>query len=218
MRQVAFAVVIIAVLGAAAAWKWTPLADYLDPRVLIGHVRALQDLPLTPLWVLLAYVVGSLCVVPITLLVIVTGLAFAPAHAIAYALGGILLAAAVTFMIGAWLGRDAVRRFAGPRINTVSRQFAKGGILAVALIRLIPVAPFTVVNVVAGATHIRLRDFLLGTLLGEGPGTVLMIIFVHQLVGAIENPTLGAFSAALAVLIVLVWVGIALKKRLGHKS
>ena len=44
-------------------------------------------------------------------------------------------------------------------------------------LRIVPVAPFTVVNLVAGASHISFRDFALGTLLGmlagsDGPGGI----------------------------------------------
>jgi len=47
---------------------------------------------------------------------------------------------------------------------------AKQGILTVAMIRNIPVAPFTIVNLIAGASHIRLKDYLIGTALGMLPG------------------------------------------------
>jgi phospholipase D1/2 len=215
MRYAAFGAILVALLCVAAAWRWTPLSEYLDPASLLERVRALRELPFAPVLVLLGYVVGSLCVVPITLLVIVTGMAFDAGPAIAYALAGILLSSAVTFLLGAWLGRNAVRRFAGARINAISRRVARGGIPAVALMRLFPFAPFTVVNLVAGASHIRLRDFLIGTMVGEGPGTILMILFVNQLAGAIREPSLGAFSAALAALIALVWLGFVLKRKFG---
>ncbi len=218
MRYAALAAVIIFLIGATAAWRWTPLADFLDPATLVERVREIGELPFAPALVILGYVVGSLCVVPITLMVIVTGLAFETGPAIAYVLCGILLSSAVTFLLGQWLGRDAVRRFAGARINAISRRLAKGGIPAVALLRLFPFAPFTVVNIVAGASQISLRDFLVGTFIGEGPGAVIMVVFVNQLAGAIREPSLGAFSAALAALIALVWFGVAMKRRYGTKK
>jgi uncharacterized membrane protein YdjX (TVP38/TMEM64 family) len=216
-RLAAFGSVLAALLALAAAWKWTPLGAYLAPAALVDWMRQLQQLPFAPLAVLCTYVLAG-CVLPITLLIVLTGMAFEPGPAIAYALGGTLLSAAVTFLLGAWLGRNAVRRLAGARINGISQRLADGGIPAVALLRLFPLAPFTVVNMVAGASHIRLRDFLLGTLIGEGPGLVLMILFVHQLAGAIREPSLGAFSAAVAALVVLVWFAVALKRKLARKS
>ena len=50
------------------------------------------------------------------------------------------------------------------------------GILAVVVIRMIPVAPYSVVNVVAGASTLPLRDFMVGTLLVITPGILAMAV------------------------------------------
>ena len=63
-----------------------------------------------------------------------------------------------------------MRRFAGRRVNAVSRRLSQHGLWAMTLLRLLPIAPFSVVNLVAGASEMRLRDFLLGSLLGMLPG------------------------------------------------
>ncbi|MDZ7809559.1 MAG: hypothetical protein U5L11_04595 [Arhodomonas sp.] len=34
------------------------------------------------------------------------------------------------------------------------------------VVSLLPLAPFTVTNLVAGAFHLRFRDYMLGTLIG----------------------------------------------------
>jgi phospholipase D1/2 len=51
-------------------------------------------------------------------------------------------------------------------------------VLAVAAIRLVPIAPFTLVNLIAGASKIRFADYLLGTVIGMAPGLVLMSALV----------------------------------------
>lgn len=56
-------------------------------------------------------------------------------------------------------------------------------------VRLIPVAPFTVVNLVAGASHIRFRDFLLGTIFGMVPGVIAITVFSDRLAAAIYRPS-----------------------------
>ena len=50
-----------------------------------------------------------------------------------------------------------------------------------AVVRNLPVAPFTIVNMVAGASHIKLGDFLLGTALGMAPGIVAIMVFIPDL-------------------------------------
>jgi phospholipase D1/2 len=112
----------------------------------------------------------------------------------------------LTFAIGRLLGPDTVRSIAGSRIDRLSRQVARHGLLGVLTVRVLPVAPFTIVNIVAGASHIRLRDFALGTLLGTLPGIFLLTLFGGRLKDVILDPKLENF-VILTVLIALTVLG-----------
>lgn len=81
-----------------------------------------------------------------------------------------------------------------------------------AVVRLLPIAPFTIVNVVAGASHLRLRDYLLGTLLGMSPGIVLTVVFSHNLAEAIRHPSLETVLVLVAVTVALMLVAFGLQK------
>jgi phosphatidylserine/phosphatidylglycerophosphate/cardiolipin synthase-like enzyme/membrane protein DedA with SNARE-associated domain len=204
LRVALVAALVLALAGLAAAWRWGPLHEWLDPDAVAAAVAALKAEPSTPLWVLGAYLLASLAAMPITLLIVVTALAFGPAAGFAYALAGSLLASAVTFAFGRRLGRDKVRRLGGARLNELSRRLGNGGVLAVLVLRLVPVAPFTLVNLVAGATHLRARDFLLGTALGMTPGILAVTLFSDRLAAALWHPSavtlglLGVVAAAVA--------------------
>ena len=166
-------------------------------------VAVLRTEPLTPLWVLGVYVLASLTAMPITVLIVVTALVFGPAAGFAYALTGSLLASGVTFALGRTLGRDTVRRLAGARLNELSRRLGNGGVLAVLVLRLVPVAPFTLVNLVSGATHLRARDFLFGTALGMTPGIFAVTVFSDRLAVALQHPssvTLGLLAGAVILI------------------
>ncbi|MDX1376337.1 MAG: VTT domain-containing protein, partial [Burkholderiales bacterium] len=197
-RIVVLAVLVALLLALAAAWRWGPLADVLDRDLLAQAAAWAEASPAAPLWVLAAYVVASLSALPITLLIVATALVFGPLAAFVYALGGALAGAVLGFGLGHVLGRDAVRRLAGARVNALSQRLAQRGLIAVVAVRVVPVAPFTVVNVVAGASHIRLRDFVAGTLLGMAPGTAAVSLFSDRLSAALRAPT-PATLAALAV-------------------
>jgi len=198
------AALVLTVAGLAAAWRWSPLHEWLRVDRIAAVVATLRTEPLTPLWVLGIYVLASLTAMPITVLIVVTALVFSPAAGFAYALTGSLLASGVTFALGRWLGRDAVRGLAGARLNELSRRLGNGGLLAVLLLRLVPVAPFTLVNLVSGATHLRARDFLLGTALGMTPGVLAVTVFSDRLAAALWHPSavtlglLGVVAAAIA--------------------
>ncbi len=197
------AALVLAVAALAAAWRWGPLHEWLQADKIAAEVAALRAEPLTPLWVLGVYVLASLAAMPITVLIVVTALVFSPAAGFGYALAGSLLASGVTFALGRWLGRDMVRRLAGRRLNELSRRLGNGGVLAVLVLRLLPVAPFTLVNLVSGATHLRARDFLLGTALGLAPGIFAVTVFSDRLAVALWHPsplTLGLLAGAAIVI------------------
>jgi phosphatidylserine/phosphatidylglycerophosphate/cardiolipin synthase-like enzyme/uncharacterized membrane protein YdjX (TVP38/TMEM64 family) len=203
-RIVVLAVVVGGMLALAAAWRWGPLGSYLDRDTLAHAAAWVRGSPVAPLWVLGAYVVASLTALPITLLIVATAVVFGPLAAFGYALAGSVVGAATGFGIGHSLGRDAVRRLAGARLNALSRRLAKRGVFAVMAVRIIPVAPFTVVNLVAGASHIRLRDFIVGTLLGMAPGIAAVSLFSDRLLAAFREPspaTLATLGLVIAVIV-----------------
>ena len=197
---------LLGVAGLAAAWRWGPLHEWLNVDTVAATVAALDGEPSTPLWVLGVYVLASLTAMPITVLIVVTALVFGPAAGFGYALAGALLGGGITFGLGRVLGRETVRRLAGARLNELSRRLGNGGVLAVLVLRLVPVAPFTLVNIVAGATHLRARDFLLGTALGMSPGILAVTVFSDRLAEALWHPSTTAL-ALLAAAVVLIAAG-----------
>ncbi|KND57065.1 Phosphatidylserine/phosphatidylglycerophosphate/ cardiolipin synthase [Candidatus Paraburkholderia schumanniana] len=208
-------VLALMVVIAAALWHWSPFGEYVNLKSLTNVTRRIDAMPLAPLWIVLCYVLAAVVSVPITLLIATTGIVFGAPWAGVYAFLGSMLAAAVSYSLGSWLGRDAVRKVAGPRVNRLSERVAKCGIVAVVVLRLLPVAPFSIVNLVAGASHIRMRDFMIGTMLGMGPGIFLTVAFAHQLVASLHRPTVGSFAVLIGIGAVLIGVSVLLQRLLG---
>ncbi|MES2353254.1 MAG: VTT domain-containing protein [Pseudomonadota bacterium] len=213
-----FAILAFVLAILAITWQWTPLHEWLNIKSLVGFARELENAPLAPIAIVCAYLIASLLMVPVTVLIAVTGIVFGPLVGGLYAMSGTLLSAALGYGLGRWLGHDAVRRLAGTRINRISKRIAKGGFLAVAVIRLLPVAPFTIINLVAGASHIKLRDFLIGTFIGLSPGIVITVTFFHNLVETMRNPTLIAFGVLATLVGVLVAIAIVAWRYFGGKE
>jgi uncharacterized membrane protein YdjX (TVP38/TMEM64 family) len=207
-KAVGLLLLLGATLALAAAWRWTPLSEWLDLQTLKEWGATFRENRYAPLLVLSAYLLGGLVMMPVTLLILVTAFTFPPVEAFLYALGGSLLSALSTFGLGRLLGRERVRRLAGARLNRLSRWLGRRGLVAVTAVRLFPVAPFTVVNMVAGASHIRFRDFSFGTLLGMAPGVLAITVFERSLEQAVAEPATGNFlllGAVLAAVGGLAW-------------
>ena len=208
VRVLALAAVVLALAAAALAWRYVPSARWLELGTIVAYARNLETQPLMVAATFAAYVLGGLLLVPVTLLIGATVLVFGPIEGTLYAMVGTLASAASTYALGRALGRDLVRRLAGRGLNALSRRLAKQGLLAMTVLRMLPLAPFSVVNAVAGASHIGWRDFLLGTLLGMLPGTVVIATFVDSTVAVVTDPgprTIAVLVAIAAVACAAIW-------------
>jgi phospholipase D1/2 len=208
-----FILLLLAMLGLAAAWRWTPLGEWIAWDTLVAMGDRVRDNGAAPVIVLSAYIIGSLFMFPVTVMIMVTAFTFGPASGFLYSLVGSLLAAIAGYGLGRELGRDTVSRWSGARVNRLSRRLGRHGVITVGTVRLLPIAPFTVVNLVAGASHIRFWDFVFGTIFGMAPGIAAITLFEHQLGAAIREPGLESFAllAVLAAAIIAAILGLRAK-------
>ena len=58
---------------------------------------------------------------------------------------------------------------AGRKLNDIIHVLRRRGLIAITALRLVPLAPFTVEGVVAGAVGIKLWHFMVGTAIGMLP-------------------------------------------------
>jgi phospholipase D1/2 len=86
-------------------------------------------------------------------------------------------------------------------------------VTAILIVRILPVAPFTVVNVMAGASEVRFRDFILATFLGMLPGLLVMTFFGNRLESAIRDPNADSFMILVSLVVALVLVMAWLRRR-----
>jgi uncharacterized membrane protein YdjX (TVP38/TMEM64 family) len=163
------------------------------------HRRAWYALPV----VAAAFVVLGLAMVPVLLLVTATGVAFGPLLGPVYAMAGCLASASTGFAIGRWTGLGRIERIGGRRAMRVMDSLERNGTLAVFLLRKVP-APFLIANMVAGASRVRYRDFVVGTLLGMTAVVVALAGFGYQLMNLLQRPSL------MTVLAAMLFIGIPL--------
>lgn len=196
---------LIVVVGAlAAAWQWTSLNQWARFDTIVAWEQSLKDHPAALYFVAGAYVIGGLVFFPVTVLTVATVFTFGPVVGNVYALVGWILSATVGYSIGRFLGRDLLRARFGSRLDYLQREAERNGLLAVLTVRILPVAPFSLVNLFIGAFHIRFDDFMLGSLLGRIPGLIGLTVFGHQLEKTLRAPALGTFLVLSAVLALIV--------------
>lgn len=180
-RLFVFLGVVVLLMAGTLAWNASPLGREAGSQQAVAALRALSTQMGWP-FAVVVYTVAAFVGVPVTLLSVVTVVALGAWPGFVCALAGGAAASAASLLLGAWLGAEAVQRLAGPRVLALRERLAARGLLAVVALRLLPVAPFAVANMVAGASGIRLRHMVLGTLIGMTPGTLAMGLLVDPLV------------------------------------
>ncbi|HEX7053126.1 MAG TPA: VTT domain-containing protein [Burkholderiales bacterium] len=171
------ALIFLALAALTAAWRFTPLAQVVTPERAIGWAHDFGSRWWAPLVVMASYTPASLVMFPRPLITLAAVIAFGPWLGFGYALAGICGSAVVTYCIGRRMRRDTVRRLAGPKLDRMIDVLKRHGLLAMTLLRLVPIAPFAVESIVAGAIHMRLRDVVIGTAIGLLPGTLATTVF-----------------------------------------
>lgn len=94
----------------------------------------------------------------------------------ASSLGALLAFASVRFVL-----RDSVQRRLGDRLKAVNEGMARDGMFYLFTLRLVPVIPFFVVNLLMGLTTLRLRTFYWVSQLGMLPATIVYVYAGTQL-------------------------------------
>jgi len=197
----------LALAALAAAWRFTPLSEFLTVERINGWAQAMRETPWAPVALIVAYTPAALVLFPRPALTLLAVIAFGPWLGLGYAVVGVMIAALVTYYIGRAMPRDTLRRIAGDKADAVGKGARRHGVLAVLAFNLMPVPPFAVQNMMAGAARIKVWEYAMGTLLSLIPAFVAVAIFGTQLStvlsgkGGVSWWAIGAAVAGMAVFI-----------------
>lgn len=152
---------------------------------------------------------------PINLCIAACMLALAPMHGFAVAFAGTLVSAAILHAIGGVIpARRAARWF---RKRKALRRELRRSVVAVALARLVPVAPYAVVSLFAGAMRVPRGRYLAGTALGMAPGIVLYAVFIDRAEAVLRGAHALAALATAGALLVVAAIWIAVERRASRR-
>jgi phospholipase D1/2 len=213
---------LLAVLAVTLAWRFTGLAEIASPERIGSFLAAARGEPWGVALVLAAFLVGGAIAFPVNILILATAAAFGPWLGALYSAVGSMASALIMYFVGSRFGREALMRLLGERARRALQAVRQRGVLAVVTLRVVPVAPFTVINLAAGASAIGFADFLLGSLIGMLPGLALMSFLGDRIMSVFSDPSAGEIG--ILVLAVLAYIGLAfgaqalLSRRGGRRS
>jgi uncharacterized membrane protein YdjX (TVP38/TMEM64 family) len=204
----AVAGIMASLIGLALAWQYTPLSDYTDIGYVASVISSQSHSEFAALFAVVAFVLGGLVAFPVIVLIAATAAALGPWVGGSSATAGVLLSSLLLFMIGRFLGHKRLQSLLGARALRVQRRIIGQGVVAVAMIRMVPIAPFSLVNLLAGASQLRLSDYLVGTILGMAPGIITMAALGSQIADFARNASWS--NALLLGLTIVLWIAVCL--------
>lgn len=214
------AVAALVILGSIAAYIATQ-TDWISPENLESFLASARGTPWALPLICLTYLVGGLLMFPVTLLSLVTTAVWGVVWGPIYAMCGALVSGAFLYWIGHLIGIKGLRSLFGERIRSLVKKLEKRGVMGIVVIRMTPIAPYTLVNLAAGIVSLRFLDYIVGTFLGLLPGLIAKGFVGDSLMQVLLNPSSESFLyvvLGIGVWLAIVWASQRLVNYLVKKA
>lgn len=143
------------VLNAAALEAWVQRAGIWGPAIFVG-----------------VYALATVLFLPGAVLTLAGGALFGPVLGTLYSLTGATIGATLAFAIARYLASGWVARKAGGWTRQLIDGVEREGWRFVALVRLVPLLPFNLLNYALGLTRIRLLHYVVASYVFMLPGAL----------------------------------------------
>jgi uncharacterized membrane protein YdjX (TVP38/TMEM64 family) len=178
-RSVArFVPLVVLVLGLAAFFA-LGLDHYIEFSTLCHHRDALvgwaaDNRLLAPVVFILAYAAMVAFSLPGGILAtLVGGFLFGTGAGAVYVVVGATAGATVLFLAARTALGSVLRARAGPALKRMEAGFQRDALSYLLVLRLVPIFPFWLVNLVPAFLNVKLSTYVVGTFLGIIPGTLV---------------------------------------------
>jgi len=189
----------------------------LTPEILRNYIGDFGYL--APFIYILCFTILPIAFFPVPILALAAGLLFGFLPGTIYTLIGAVLNSAIMFLMAKVLAKDAVTNLLQRKLPENWSSFLfnldeKRGFGIIFILRLIPAMPYNLINYGAGLTSIKFSSYMLATILGILPGTLVFLNIGNQALN-IHNP---AFMVSIILLILLTIFSLILGKRIGKTN
>jgi uncharacterized membrane protein YdjX (TVP38/TMEM64 family) len=164
-----------------------------------------------------AFAILAFLGVPQFMLIAAAVVAFGAWTGFAYSWIGTMVSSLVGFYLGRIAGARTLKTFSGEGLRQFMDMIGRNGFLASLIVRLVPSAPFIVVNMAAGVTPMRVIDFTAGTALGIVP-KIALTCFAGASIAQVMKGEGNAGHIAVLVGVVVLWLGLGWIARRWLKS
>ncbi|MGD8700127.1 MAG: TVP38/TMEM64 family protein, partial [Gemmatimonadales bacterium] len=204
---------LVIFVGGIALFRWSPIAERANPQMIADFFRGLGSPWWSPLVFVTLYAAGTALGLPGTIPTLAGGAIFGVVRGMLYNTLGANLGALGAFVLARHLGRGFVARILKGKAAVLDAKIGEHGFGTMLYLRLIPLVPFNALNFGAGLSRVAMRDYVLGSLIGMLPGTLVYTYFADALIrgtGEARREAFLHFLAAAALLatftLVTAWI------------
>jgi len=161
---------------------------------LVGLIRQARHTSWAGLLYAIAYALVATLGLPTTVMSIVGGAVFGVARGVLLAWTGAMAGTLIAYTLARSIGKGSVQRVLG-RHHLLDRLRKRSDFWALLRLRVLPVAPFAVLDYVAGLVGVSLRALLLATAIGILPSLAAYTYVGAELIAGLEGAGAGQFRA-----------------------
>ena len=145
--------------------------------------QSLKDFGIwAPLIFVALYTLGTIFI-PSTPFMAVAGILFGFKYGFIYSAIGGFLSSIIVFEISRRLGKTKVENILEHKylksLGRYNERLESGGAWDLVILRIAPIMPFNVLNILMGVSKIKTGDYVIGTVLGLIPSIILTVYFGH---------------------------------------
>jgi uncharacterized membrane protein YdjX (TVP38/TMEM64 family) len=144
------------------------------------------------------------------LLTVAAGFLFGTPTATAMVVVAATAGATILFLAARTAFSDLLQPRVGPWLSRLQRGFAENALSYLLFLRLVPLFPFFVVNLVPAFLGVRLRSFVIATFFGIIPGSLVFAYFGDRLGSLFDSGRDCSLDSVLTPQILLALTGLAL--------
>ena len=180
LRIILLLLVVVGVCGLSFIWRFTPLGGLIETEKILSSGRLFESSIWDCLAVIVVYTIGGLISFPIVVLIPATATVFGVTDGFTYSLIALFVNATVLYFMGYYFNNKTFEILKEKRIGRVSQKLSKHSFMTIVILRLLPAAPYTLVNLLAGAFKIPFVKYALGTIIGIAPSVIIMTLIGGQ--------------------------------------
>lgn len=146
--------------------------------------------------------------IPSTPFMAISGVLFGFKYGLIYTVIGGFVSAMFVFglsrILGASFSEKILRHERFKKIGEYNESINEHGLWSLIVLRIMPVMPFNVLNLLMGISKIKVRDYILGTLIGLAPSNVITVYFGSFIFTAAAQKLSLIITTILIAIIILI--------------